>query len=90
MMIWQNDNSIVIGYQQMVHWWLLGNMTRIQWKINFLMHMPSFILHGALTSANSLKNNFPIHIPSSIMNDALKVHSHLVLGTLALSPLTPC
>jgi hypothetical protein len=78
MMSWQNGNSIVMGYQQMVHWWLLGNMTRIQWIFIFLMHITSFILHGGLMGANTLQKKNPIHMPSSIMHDALKVHSHLV------------
>jgi hypothetical protein len=54
MMGWQNGNSIVMGYQQMVHWWLLGNMTRIQWKKYLLMHIASSILHGGLMGANTL------------------------------------
>jgi hypothetical protein len=67
---WQNGNSIVMGYQQMVHWWLCGNMTRIQWKNYFFMHIASSILHGGLMGANTLKNNFPItyHHPSCMMH----------------------
>jgi len=48
-----------------------------------LWKLKSFTMQKYKSSKNPLKE-------TKIPQDIIKVHSHLVLGTLVLSPLTPC
>jgi hypothetical protein len=59
------------------HKWILGIFQEL---VKYYVEMPFMSSSIAIEKTEPMEATF----------DLLKIHSHLVLGTLVLSPLTPC